>query len=155
MKKILYLHGLESKVGGVKETYLRENNKVLAPSLDYSKPLDLSGLVSDTYQFNPDLIIGSSFGGYYAEMVARFTKTEVLLLNPQIMPDLFKLPSHIHVKARRYGHKRTIILGMKDDIVPPKVTKDYYKDKAKFIELKNVGHRIPLKEFVDIYNKHF
>ena len=39
MKKILYLHGLESKQGGLKVEYLATQGAVFAPDMDYKNPI--------------------------------------------------------------------------------------------------------------------
>ena len=41
MKKIVYLHGLESEAGGPKVSFLAEKGTVYAPKMDY-KTLDLN-----------------------------------------------------------------------------------------------------------------
>ena len=38
MKKVLYLHGLESKQGGSKVEYLASKGAVFAPEMDYHNP---------------------------------------------------------------------------------------------------------------------
>ncbi len=70
MKKVLYLHGLESKQGGPKVDFLANEFIVHAPKIDYTDP-ELNIKMFFTIQdFNPDLIIGSSMGGYVADILA-------------------------------------------------------------------------------------
>ncbi len=39
MKKIIYLHGLKSKQGGDKVSFLTEQNFVYAPKMNYNDPV--------------------------------------------------------------------------------------------------------------------
>ena len=60
MKKILYLHGLESKQGGEKVGFLAGECAVYAPAIDY-RVEDLHGKIHNIVtNFKPDLIVGSS-----------------------------------------------------------------------------------------------
>jgi hypothetical protein len=62
--KILYLHGWNSVVGGVKPTYLRSHgHDVIEPALDhedFQRALDTAQVVFD--QHRPDIVVGSSRG---------------------------------------------------------------------------------------------
>ena len=60
MKKIVYLHGLESKAGGPKVNFLATKGMVYAPKLNFNT-LDIEKLMGKIGK--PDLIIGSSMGG--------------------------------------------------------------------------------------------
>jgi predicted esterase YcpF (UPF0227 family) len=70
MKKVLYLHGLESKQGGPKVDFLTKEFCVYAPEMDYKDPMLQNWVYFVMRQFNPDLIIGSSMGGYIADILA-------------------------------------------------------------------------------------
>ena len=73
MKKVLYLHGLESKQGGPKVDFLANEFCVHAPAMDYTNPMLQNEVEFIMRQFNPDLIIGSSMGGYVADILAEKT----------------------------------------------------------------------------------
>ena len=66
--KILYLHGWNSVVGGVKPTYLRSHgHEIIEPELDhedFQAALETAQRVFDQYQ--PDVVVGSSRGGAVA-----------------------------------------------------------------------------------------
>ena len=79
MKKILYLHGLESEPGGTKVSFLATKGTVYAPAMDY-KTLDLDEFIHTLGM--PDLIIGSSMGGYVADIIGSRLGSDVLLFNP-------------------------------------------------------------------------
>ena len=84
MKKILYLHGLESKQGGEKVGFLAGQACVYAPAMDYREE-DLHGKVHNMImKFKPDLLIGSSMGGYVAHEFAKAFNLPAVLLNPAL-----------------------------------------------------------------------
>ena len=82
MKKILYLHGLESSNVCDKVDFMRERANVLAPSIDYRKSNIEEELMYMVESFEPDLIIGSSMGGYCGLMLANYYNVECIAFNP-------------------------------------------------------------------------
>ena len=66
--KILYLHGWNSVVGGVKPTYLKSHgHEVIEPALDhedFQAALETAQSAFDQHQ--PDVVVGSSRGGAVA-----------------------------------------------------------------------------------------
>lgn len=66
--KILYLHGWNSVVGGVKPTYLKSHgHEVIEPALDhedFQAALETAQKAFDQHQ--PDVVVGSSRGGAVA-----------------------------------------------------------------------------------------
>ncbi len=118
MKKILYLHGLESNQGGSKVSFLASKGMVYAPKINY-KTLDLHEFIYTIGM--PDLIIGSSMGGYVADVIGSRLGVDVLLFNPALHS------REIAVNHEYYNntYKRTIILGTEDDVIDPELTKNY------------------------------
>jgi predicted esterase YcpF (UPF0227 family) len=80
MKKILYLHGLESSNVGDKVDFLKERAIVLAPSIDYRKSNIEEELMYMVESFQPDLIIGSSMGGYAALNLGNYFDIPVIAI---------------------------------------------------------------------------
>ena len=152
MKKIVYLHGLESEAGGPKVSFLAEKGTVYAPKIDY-KTLDLNEFILSLGM--PDLIIGSSMGGYVADIIGSQLGVDVLLFNPALHSR--SIDTNYKVNYGTETYKRTIILGTKDDIINPEETKMLWPvgyNKAKFEEIEGMGHRTPLDVFINMYNKH-
>jgi pimeloyl-ACP methyl ester carboxylesterase len=79
--KILYLHGWNSVVGGVKPTYLRSHgHDVIEPPLDhedFQRALDTAQAAFDQHQ--PDIVVGSSRGGAVAVNLASGAARLVLI----------------------------------------------------------------------------
>ena len=152
MKKIIYLHGLESEQGGPKVSFLAKMGTVNAPIMDY-ETLDLQEFILTLG--TPDLIIGSSMGGYVADIIGSQLGVDVLLFNPALHSRKSVFQFNEDYGSQQY--KRTIVLGTEDDIIDPETTKklwSVYGNQAKHDEVEGMGHRTPFKVFVNMYNKH-
>ena len=150
MKKILYLHGLESEPGGPKVSFLANEGMVYAPEMNYES-LNLHEFILTLWI--PDLIVGSSMGGYVADVIGSRLGVDVLLFNPALHS------REIAVNHEYYNnkYKRTIILGTEDDVIDPELTKKLWSihgNEAKYDEIEGMGHRTPLDVFINMYNKH-
>ena len=148
---VWYLHGLESTYGGPKVDYLCENaDKVFAPKMDYNHPEMFSSLLKMAKYNKPDLIIGSSMGGYFADALGSHLDVEVLLFNPALHSRT------LEPEGVTYGEtnwKRNFVVGTEDKIVDPKATR-VFKDLAKsWTEVEGMGHRTDLNTFKAIYTK--
>ena len=152
MKKIVYLHGLESKQGGEKVSFLAGEGTVNAPAMDYES-LDLKEFILTLGM--PDLIIGSSMGGYIADIIGSQLGVDVLLFNPALHGRRSVYQFNEDYGSQKY--KRTIVLGTEDDVINPETTKklwSVYGNHAEFDEVEGMGHRTPLDVFINMYNKH-
>ena len=150
MKKILYLHGLESEQGGTKVSFLATKGMVYAPEMNYES-LNLHEFILTLGI--PDLIIGSSMGGYVADVIGSRLGVDVLLFNPALHN------REIAVNHEYYNnpYKRTIVLGTEDNVINPELTKKLWSihgNEAEYDEIEGMGHRTPLDVFINMYNKH-
>ena len=148
---VWYLHGLESSVGGPKVDFLKSvADRVFAPKMVYTNPNMFKTLLESARIDKPDLIIGSSMGGYFADAIASHLDIEVLLFNPALHS------RSIEPEGVTYGEmnwKRNFVIGTEDKVIDPKATR-VYKDLAKtWTEIKGMGHRTELTVFKDIYKK--
>jgi hypothetical protein len=158
MKKILYLHGLESSNVCDKVDFMREHADVLAPSIDYSKSNIEEELMYMVESFQPDLIIGSSMGGHVGLMLANYYNIDAIVFNPAIHSRPFD-PALEILEAREpnFNFQPVIILGLEDDVINPLITKEILDDALFYCDIEEIGdlgHRIPFQMFVDIYNKY-
>lgn len=155
MKKVLYLHGLESGQGGPKVDYLADNCYVHAPEMDYTRKDIFPYLIQMMEDFDPDLIIGSSMGGYAAYMLSGFYGTPIIAFNPALHSRGIN-PKFPKTVQTCYPGKATIILGEEDTIIDPKKTikfiTDHIANGHPQINIENIngmGHRIPLDIFIN------
>tara|TARA_R110001606_G_scaffold398329_1_gene577096 strand:- start:620 stop:1081 length:462 start_codon:yes stop_codon:yes gene_type:complete len=149
-QKIIYFHGLESKQGGSKTDFLAKKHYVLAPEMDYKDPNLFKYALELVNSFKPDLIVGSSMGGYFAYTIATHTKTPVVLLNPALHSRKFQ-PEGVYEGSNEVVG--VMINGSEDDVIDPLITakmlsKSIAKGQMKYY-LGDHGHRTPLKIFED------
>lgn len=150
MKKIVYLHGLESEPGGTKVSFLATKGMVYAPEMNYES-LNLHEFILTLGM--PDLIIGSSMGGYVADVIGSRLGVDVLLFNPALHSRT--IPVNHEYYSNTY--KRTIVLGTEDNVINPKMTKKLVHPSSLytiFDEVEGMGHRTPLDVFINMYNKY-
>jgi hypothetical protein len=158
MKKIMYLHGLESSNVCDKVDFLKERAEVLAPSIDYRKSNIEEELMYMVESCSRDLIIGSSMGGHVGLMLGNYYDIEVIAFNPAIHsrpiePELNRLEA----RDPRVNFQPLIVLGIEDDVINPLITKEILDDALFYCDIEEVeglGHRIPFDIFINIYNKY-
>jgi hypothetical protein len=158
MRKIMYLHGLESSNVCDKVDFLREQNEVLAPSIDYNKSNIEEELMYMVESFQPDLIIGSSMGGFVGMALSNRYNIKCIVFNPAIhsRPMEPNLPS-LQKDDINFGFNPIVVLGMEDTIINPAKSEDLLEQMEIECEIERVeglGHRIPFYVFADIYNKY-
>lgn len=157
MKKVLYLHGLESNQGGPKVDFLSNEFIVHAPKMDYKDP-DLNIKMFFTMQdFQPDLIIGSSMGGYVADIVAEKYGKPAILFNPALHNRSFDpaIEYPIEGEQAELQERKIVVLGKNDDVIPPYITKIMLENEFYYeVVLEEMGHRTPLNIFIDTINKY-
>ena len=154
----MYLHGLESSNVCDKVDFLKERAIVLAPSIDYRKSNIEEELMYMVESFQPDLIIGSSMGGFMGMALANRYNIKCIAFNPAIhsRPIEPNLPSLQHDDVR-FGFSPIVVLGLEDDVIDPAKSEDLLEQMDIECEIERVeglGHRIPFNVFVNIYNKY-
>lgn len=148
---VWYLHGLESSVGGPKVDFLHSvADRVFAPKMVYTNPNMFKSLLEAAKVDKPDLIIGSSMGGYFADALGSHLDTEVLLFNPALHSRT------IEPEGVTYGETnwvRHMVVGTEDKVINPKLTKVLKDLFDTWIEIEGMEHRTPLNVFKDIYKQ--
>ncbi len=119
MKKILFLHGLESKPGGSKVSYLADlGYEILNPLLpadDFNVSLNVA---QKELEKHPDIIVGSSRGGALA-----------LALEAHNVPLVLVAPAWRRFGVTTAVHSGTVILHSEhDDIVPFEDTQELFRN---------------------------
>ena len=149
MKKVLYLHGLESKQGGPKVDFLADNCYVYAPEMDYTQKDIFPTFIQIMKDFNPDLIIGSSMGGYFAMLLATHIKTKVVAFNPALHSRTINIEGAKSGKEKLEG---LVVLGKNDDIINPSKTIEILENIDNDLSIsieKEMKHRVPLNIFIN------
>ena len=157
MKKVLYLHGLESKQGGKKVDFLANEFCVHAPAMDYTNPMLQNEVEFMMRQFDPDIIIGSSMGGYVANILAQKYGKPAILFNPALHNRMFepKIEYPIEGEQAELQERKVVVLGKEDEVIPPYITKIMLKNEFYYeVVLEEMGHRTPLNIFIDTINKY-
>ena len=94
MPRVLFLHGLDAKPGGIKPIYLaRRGHELLNPALprdDFFLSISIAQKELDTA--HPDIVVGSSRGGAVA-LAMNIPDVPVILLAPAWR--FFDVPIHI------------------------------------------------------------
>ena len=143
--RILFFHGFESKLPSGKANWLEgEGYTVYARPMEYDRPDAFLGALACAQEFKPDVIIGSSMGGYFASLVGTHLNTKLVLLNPAL-----------HSRTREYDHapnggyqpKVWALLGENDTIIEPKKSLEPLRAMKARITVGPHAHRTPLDVF--------
>jgi uncharacterized protein len=160
MKRILYLHGLESGQGGKKVDFLADRGYVYAPEMDYTRKDLFEFLIKTMSEFEPNLIIGSSMGGYVAYVLSGLYKVPILVFNPALHSRTIE-PNIPKFVKKHFPSEMVVVLGDEDAVITPNTTLDYITDRGmhdvvnvKVERVKTMGHRTTLSVFCNMYNKH-
>jgi predicted esterase YcpF (UPF0227 family) len=150
MKKVLYLHGLESDQGGPKVDYLSSKYLVCAPKLDYKDPNCFQNIFDLLQDDDFDLIIGSSMGGYLGFIMGEIFEISTILFNPAVHSRSFEPNNQFKPKLGNTAHY--VVLGGKDDLIHADQTVEYLDSYGVIYnksEIPTMAHQIPLDIFID------
>lgn len=150
MKRILYLHGLDAIPKPEKVEILGKAGIVMAPKLNYRAflgDITLFNELTDAISLEKIThIVGSSFGGYMGFYLSEFCKIPAVLFNPALSYKSLDVP----VIKSFSDTRKTIILGMFDDVINPETTKGLIKENKyqniQIIELP-FGHQVSEDNF--------
>lgn len=121
-KKIMYVHGFGSSGQSGTVTRIREvlpNATVIAPDLPIRPEEAMALLLEVCERERPNLIVGTSMGGMYTEMLYGYDR---ILVNPALqMGDTMK--EHGMIGAQRFSNPRQD--GVQDFIVTKALVKEY------------------------------
>ena len=149
--KIAYLHGLESTINqkDPKIIFLNKNfDRVYSPTINYRNDNTFNKLYKDIKSLNPDLIVGSSMGGYVSYLIGSKLSIPVLLFNPAVADRAFD------PVVDDSGLKKTKInirFGKSDSVISGSAVRSFFKENGVSFnhETYNGGHRVPADIFID------
>jgi hypothetical protein len=148
MSKAAFFHGLESPPRSEKNDVMeRVFSEVFAPPMDYRDSRLFDETLKSVKEFQPDILIGSSMGGWFAYCISTLTGIPTLLFNPAVHGRTFDP----RVKIGSISAKHTVVLGKDDKVIDPSKTIDWFSKngvgRARF-NLAQMEHRIPIDIFM-------
>lgn len=167
MEHILYLHGLDSYPNSNKVSALTQNYLVHAPHINYRDDGVWNYLEGIFYEMQPDQIIGSSMGGYFAMLLELNNlngdiPTKLTLINPAIHSRSFEpqIPDRVRIldSFERWRLPGLLVLGKDDDVIDHQKTRDMFIEHQGLLSMDCViydgGHRITNEQFVDVLSSN-
>lgn len=155
MTDILYFHGLDSSLSDEKRNILNPFGNVIAPTFNYRDPKVLLGITDlfDDLDIETTVVIGSSFGGYLANVFSVSYDMPCLLFNPALAYRSVDLALEMPLD-KDILNLSFVVLGKQDEVI-------HYEDSLNFISQhfkgpkqvvieEHMGHRVP----VDIFEKY-
>lgn len=161
MQPTYYIHGFNSSVNSSTFRMLSEKIEGIIPlTYDHDDPMGSVMSMVDQVASQPDhpIIIASSLGGWYAEQIARYVPTDLVLYNPSLNPcdslEKYGVDSEVRsqyksINADTMAHcLRTVVLSVDDDVVPYDNALNIYYGRCSIHETSG-GHRMT-EENLDI-----
>ncbi len=146
----LYLHGLNSYNQTRRTEWLQQFGKVVKPLLSYQNiPKTYQILEKLVQNHRPDVIVGSSMGGFFGFYLGNYYRIPTLLLNPALLMSVLVCPD---IRLSASDTKHSISLGKYDDVIRPEITKRLLKDRRQRYQIfeYDIGHQTPFEVFTDV-----
>lgn len=164
MTNILYVHGFGSRYDQTNEKVLAlaELGEVHGINIDYSlRPKQIYNMLNDVITENDiDLIVGTSFGGFWAAEIGSSLGIPFVAINPVIRPSI-QMTNRIGSGTTYYGEPYTItnetatsypntistngagliLLDEADDVLPAEPTIDMLDSCYEVITFEGGNHR--------------
>ena len=156
-QKILFLHGLESSNKGEKVDFLKERAEVVAPKINYQDEALEEKLMYIVENFRPDFIIGSSMGGYVADILAQKYGVSAILFNPAVHNRSFEPTIEPLVEGEQADlqQKKIVVLGKNDEVIPPYMAQIMFENNRYYeVVFEEMAHQTPLNIFIDTINEY-
>ena len=99
-------------------------------------------------KFKPDVIIGSSMGGYFAYKLAKNLAVPAILFNPALHTRSTE-PDMTGDTGSWHNPKMKFIFGKRDKVIDPIKTIEMLGIKGSNYEILDHGHQTPYKVFVN------
>jgi predicted esterase len=159
--KILYLHGLESKLSAPKRIILENFGSVIAPDINYYTNDEVFKMLRDLISKQAvNVVIGSSMGGFMGYYFANTFHSPALLFNPALP----HRPVKQHIPELLPNDKKLPIyfaLGGQDEVINANDTLRWLaanrlaNNEIKMTIHSQMGHPIPLDVFESEVNAFF
>lgn len=160
MRKLLYLHGLNSTLHTDRRQALEKYNvEIFAPQIDYENEPTALGRLLREYK-DIDMIVGSSAGGLAGYYLSNLLDVPALLFNPAL-PFRDYLP-----QIPDFPHRSSllqVVIGARDDVVNPQKSLEILQSEKKIqgtLEvhwISSMEHSLPIgifeKEFASFFKE--
>ncbi|WP_424494943.1 YqiA/YcfP family alpha/beta fold hydrolase [Salinimicrobium sp. GXAS 041] len=150
--KILYLHGLDSKLSVEKRSILGNVGTVLAPDLNYYEDKNAIETILEMYEEDEiDVVIGSSMGGFAGYYVANRLSCPALLFNPALKKR--SVAQTVPLEKTQNSSMQQFVIGQQDEVVNPTDTLAFLGGSFNLGThfhlhlVPGLGHRIPEEIF--------
>jgi hypothetical protein len=114
--------------------------------MEYSKAGLFDEVLKEVKKRKIDLLVGSSMGGWFAYCISTLTGIPTILFNPAV----HSRPMEPEVKRGSTPAKHTVVMGKRDDLIDPQMTKNWFKTNGvgSFnYNIESNGHRTPIGIF--------
>jgi len=119
--------------------------------MDYTTNDSLfSQTLEKVLEFQPDLIVGSSMGGYFAHHIGTHYPSTLLLLNPALISRSFEpkiVPDGVE-KSEVWA-----LLGEQDELISPIENFKILQNMGATIRMGKHGHRTPIEAFQVVFEE--
>ena len=161
--RILNIHGYNgSPENSAYKALAKLGHEIISPAFDYENesPDDIMGRLSRLADDkHPDIIVGTSLGGFYAAVLSAELDRPVITVNPFLMPFL-TFPEHIKSLIALFGELSKIrsenvscIVGSQDEVLGDHTfTKDLL-DNQRFRIIEDGGHSGATLPLVDYFSE--
>jgi len=130
---ILYLHGYNSTNKNERTDWLMQYGKVINPLIQYHNfPENYKFIEKLLLRHQPNVIIGSSLGGYFAFHLGNYYRISTILLNPALLMTNIVKPDNRLLATDNLHH---ICLGKNDTIIPPNTTISVLKQLSSLYKI--------------------
>lgn len=150
--KIVYIHGLDSKLSPEKREILEKFGTVISPDINYyDNPQSIDTILREVKGEDPDVIIGSSMGGFATYYVSTALQKPALMFNPALAERTVE--QEVPEGKIEKRQLKQFLLGAIDDVVDPGKTLNFiseaYNQHTDFHIhiLPGLTHNIPLDIF--------
>jgi len=146
--RIAFFHGLESQGPGTKGEILQaESTELFAPRIDYRNETEVQRVWQKAVEFAPDVVVGSSMGGWFACHLSTVIDVPAMLVNPAVVGRSFD-----PIPLELGGHRPIthVLLGKLDETISGEAVLAWMKGrgmKPDDVDWMDEGHRISKESF--------
>lgn len=143
--RIAFYHGLESTLPSSKVEWLKSlRHEVLALDMNYRDPECYAQTLEKTTLFKPNLVIGSSMGGWFAWLIGAQLDVSRILLNPALHSRSF---DPVVNASTPHFPLTFVLLGENDTVIDPTRTTALLIKTTARVTTGSHAHRTPLEVF--------